>query len=142
MQSAVESIVDQDTRYALVIRGARAENGVEFFTPTDAELQFGAFDLPQGHVFTPHIHMPFERKLSITTEILIIQEGRLLVQFFRSDETLVCERILEAGDVILLFEGGHGFRVLDSIKMLEVKQGPYLGERDKRKFAHPSGTSY
>ena len=39
-----------------------------------------------------------------------------------------------AGDVILLIEGGHGFEVLEEIEMVEVKQGPYAGERDKERF--------
>jgi hypothetical protein len=34
----------------------------------------------------------------------------------------------------LLIEGGHGFEVLEDIEMIEVKQGPYVGERDKTRF--------
>ena len=43
-------------------------------------------------------------------------------------------RILEAGDVILLATGGHGFEVLEEIEMIEVKQGPYTGDQDKTHF--------
>ncbi|MCI8705025.1 MAG: hypothetical protein HFE60_12315, partial [Anaerotignum sp.] len=32
---------------------------------------------------------------------------------------------LEAGDAILLASGGHGFKVLEEVEMIEVKQGPY-----------------
>jgi len=42
--------------------------------------------------------------------------------------------ILNAGDVILLASGGHGFKVLDEVEMIEVKQGPYSGEADKTRF--------
>jgi mannose-6-phosphate isomerase-like protein (cupin superfamily) len=41
---------------------------------------------------------------------------------------------LESGDVILLIKGGHGFEVLEELEMIEVKQGPYLGEQDKVRF--------
>jgi hypothetical protein len=41
---------------------------------------------------------------------------------------------LEAGDVILLVSGGHGFEVIEEVEMIEVKQGPYLGEHDKTRF--------
>jgi mannose-6-phosphate isomerase-like protein (cupin superfamily) len=42
--------------------------------------------------------------------------------------------VLEAGDVILLIKGGHGFKVLEDLEMFEVKQGPYAGDEDKIKF--------
>ena len=42
--------------------------------------------------------------------------------------------MLEAGDVILLAKGGHGFEVLEELEMFEVKQGPYPGEVDKTRF--------
>ena len=34
----------------------------------------------------------------------------------------------------MLAEGGHGFKVLEEIDFVEVKQGPFLGEKDKFKF--------
>ena len=43
-------------------------------------------------------------------------------------------RILRAGDVILLIKGGHGFEVLEELNMVEVKQGPYVGDGDKTRF--------
>ena len=34
----------------------------------------------------------------------------------------------------MLANGGHGFKVLKDVEMLEVKQGPYKLSRDKVKF--------
>ena len=35
----------------------------------------------------------------------------------------------------MLMAGGHGFRVLEDCKMIEVKQGPYAGvDFDKFRF--------
>ena len=42
--------------------------------------------------------------------------------------------LLEAGDIILLAAGGHGFEVIEEVEMVEIKQGPYLGDRDKVRF--------
>ena len=39
-----------------------------------------------------------------------------------------------AGDIILLVSGGHGFQVLEEVEMIEVKQGPYAGNEDKKRF--------
>ena len=42
--------------------------------------------------------------------------------------------MLEQGDVILLAFGGHGFKIIDDAEIIEVKQGPYAGEKDKIRF--------
>ena len=41
----------------------------------------------------------------------------------------------QQGDVILLIAGGHGFEVLEDLNMIEVKQGPYVGDADKTRIA-------
>ncbi len=46
----------------------------------------------------------------------------------------IFSEILCSGDIILLSKGGHGFEVLEDIEMIEVKQGPYSGDKDKTKF--------
>jgi hypothetical protein len=57
------------------------------------------------------------------------------VDFFTEDREYRKSRILEAGDVILLVKGGHGFEVLETLNMVELKQGPYAGDADKTRFA-------
>ncbi len=34
----------------------------------------------------------------------------------------------------MLVSGGHGFKVIDEVEMIEVKQGPYSGDQDKKRF--------
>ena len=36
--------------------------------------------------------------------------------------------------MILLLSGGHGFKVLKKLEMLEIKQGPFVGDKDKVKL--------
>ena len=36
--------------------------------------------------------------------------------------------------MILLVRSGHGFEVLEEVEMIEVKQGPDVGEQDKTRF--------
>jgi hypothetical protein len=56
------------------------------------------------------------------------------VDFFSQDRDYLESRVIGAGDVILLIEGGHGFEVLEDLEMYEVKQGPYIGDSDKTRF--------
>ena len=41
---------------------------------------------------------------------------------------------LHTGDVILLIAGGHGFFFYEPSELIEVKQGPFMGELDKVRF--------
>ncbi len=58
----------------------------------------------------------------------------MFINFYDADQRYLESRILLPGDVILLIQGGHGFEVLEEVEMIEVKQGPYVGERDKTRF--------
>jgi hypothetical protein len=56
------------------------------------------------------------------------------VDFYDNEQHYIQSVVLEKGDVILLSDGGHGFKMLEKSEMIEVKQGPYCGERDKIRF--------
>jgi mannose-6-phosphate isomerase-like protein (cupin superfamily) len=89
---------------------------------------------PTGRIIEPHVHNPVPREVHYTQEVLFIRKGRLRVDFYSEQRAYLESMILEAGDTILLISGGHGFEVLEEIEMLEVKQGPYVGEQDKTRF--------
>ena len=36
--------------------------------------------------------------------------------------------------MILYFIGGHGFEVIEEVEMIEIKQGPYVGDADRTRF--------
>ena len=83
----------------------------------------------------PHVHNPVLREVQYTKEVLLIKSGRVRVDFYSDSQTYLESRMLEAGDVILLAFGGHGFEMLEASEIIEVKQGPYAGEADKQRFA-------
>jgi mannose-6-phosphate isomerase-like protein (cupin superfamily) len=76
-----------------------------------------------------------------TQEVLVIQKGKLQVDFYTEAEQYLESRVLSAGDVILLCSGAHGFEVLEPVEMLEIKQGPYSGEADKTRFPEAPAAS-
>jgi len=87
-----------------------------------------------GKVIPAHTHNPVLRQVSYTQEALFIRKGRVRVDFYSHAREYRTSRILGPGDVILLISGGHGFEVLEDLNMVEVKQGPYAGEKDKTRF--------
>ena len=65
---------------------------------------------------------------------LLIKKGKLRVDFYSEEREYLESRILEAGDLILIAKGGHGFEVIEEVEMIEIKQGPFIGELDKTCF--------
>jgi len=59
------------------------------------------------------------------------QSQPVRVDFFDDQKNYLKSKILNQGDVVLLAAGGHGFQMLESSEIIEVKQGPYAGEKDK-----------
>lgn len=89
---------------------------------------------PTGKVIDAHVHNLVYRNVVFTQEVLIIKKGILRVDFYDEYEDYLESRDLYAGDIILLVSGGHGFKVIEEVEMVEVKQGPYSGEQDKKRF--------
>lgn len=114
--------------------GVRMEPGVNFLTEPDLPQQVACIRHPAGHVIEPHTHNVIPREVRLTQEVLVIQRGTLRIDFFTSSREYVGSRQLQAGDVVILIGGGHGFEVLEDVELIEVKQGPYLGARDKVRF--------
>ena len=89
---------------------------------------------PTGYIIEPHVHNPVKREVSYTKEVLFIKSGKVRVDFYNNKKKYLESEILKKGDVILLAYGGHGFEILEEAEMIEVKQGPYAGEKDKTRF--------
>lgn len=130
----VEVIKKNDLTLAVIVSHRFNEDGIHFFTPNDFSQQIGFMKHPQGKMIQPHVHNPVQRQVQFTQEVLFIRKGKLRVDFYDNEQIYFESRILTAGDVILLAQGGHGFEILEDLEMFEVKQGPYAGEADKTRF--------
>jgi len=131
----IEKIEHSGQLLALIVSHNYEKPGVSFFTPNELSQQLAYMHHPAGKVIDPHVHNPVAREVQFTQETLLIKRGRLRVDFFDDRQNYLQSRVLEAGDVILLIQGGHGFEVLEELEMFEVKQGPYAGDQDKTRFA-------
>ena len=131
----IENILHKKKLYALIVRKKfRIKSGVNFFTPQEATQQFGYMKHKKNHLIMPHKHNKRLTKILITTEVIILFKGILRVDFYGKKNEYLFSKKVYAGDIIMLVNGGHGFKVLKDIEMLEVKQGPYSLAADKVKF--------
>jgi hypothetical protein len=119
---------------ACILRTNYHADSIQFFTPNDFSQQLGYMNRPQGYIIPPHVHNSVPREIQFTKEVLFIKSGKVRVDFYDDDQKYLESRILNKGDVILLAFGGHGFEMLESSEIIEVKQGPYAGEADKTRF--------
>ena len=119
---------------ALIIRSGFEEDGANFFTSNDNPLQLGILKYKKGIEIRPHIHKPSKKVVDGVQEVLHIDYGMIAVDFYDGSGEKVVSRILNSGDTILLIAGGHGFRILDDSKMVEVKQGPYFGVKEDKEY--------
>ena len=131
----IEKIIYKKKLLALIVRGKyRNRKGVTFFTPNESTQQFGYMKHKKKHVIKPHLHKKRVTKISYTTEVILIFKGKLRVDFYNHYKKYLFSKILKEKDIIMLVHGGHGFKVLKNIEMLEIKQGPYSLTKDKIKF--------
>lgn len=119
---------------AIIISNNYSKDGVEFFTPNDFSQQLAYMKHPKGKRIDAHTHNVVPREVSYTKEVLVIRKGKLRVDFYEDNQAYIESHIVEQGDIILLAFGGHGFECLEEVEMVEIKQGPYLGEQDKVRF--------
>ena len=135
----IEKIYNQKKLYALIVRNSyRKRKGVSFFTDKKATQQFGYMNHKKNHLILPHRHNKRQSQILLTTEVIIILDGILRVDFYNNKEKYMFSKKLYKDDLIMLSNGGHGFKALKDIKMIEVKQGPYSLSMDKVKFAKVS----
>ena len=134
----IETVRHAELLLAIVVRRQYRREGIEFFTPPEYSQQLGYMKRAAGYVIPPHTHNPVRREVRETKEVLIVRSGRVRVDLYTNEREYLRSLVLEAGDVILLADGGHGFEMLEDCEMIEVKQGPYTGDSDKTRF-EPSG---
>ena len=134
----IEKIHHGDQLLAIIIPATFDEPGIHFCTENAASQQIAFMRHPAGKEIVPHVHNPVDRHITDTQETLFIRKGTLRVDFYTQEKEHLESRTLNAGDVILLIAGGHGFEALDDLEMVEVKQGPYVGEADKVRFERPA----
>ena len=130
----VEEIKKKDKLLAMIIRNDYMCEGVDFITPSEYSQQVAYMHHPKGKLIDAHVHNLVHRNVVMTQEVLFIKKGVLRVDFYDEYEDYLESRDLHAGDIILLVSGGHGFQVLEEVEMIEVKQGPYAGNEDKKRF--------
>ena len=131
----IEKILHKKRLFALIVRRQfRKKSGINFFTSKEATQQFGFMKHKKNHIIKPHKHNKRLTRILRTTEVILLLKGTLRVDFYNNNNKYLFSKKINERDIIMLIHGGHGFKVLKNVEMIEVKQGPYFVSKDKVKF--------
>ena len=135
--NGIEQIEHEGKIIGLCVRSHAKWNKTSFLTSDDLFLQIGLLYYNEDASVKPHAHYRVPRSIDITQEVLYCISGRILYTFYDQnnnwDEITSCE--ITTGDLICLFGAGHGGKALEPTRLIEVKQGPFMGVKDK--FFYP-----
>ncbi|MEZ5566186.1 MAG: WbuC family cupin fold metalloprotein [Gammaproteobacteria bacterium] len=130
----IETIKSDDQILAMVIRHSYSPTKTTFVTPHEFNQQVGFIVYPKGTTIPRHRHLPQERKIIGTSEVILVKSGRCQLEIFDNAGTSVRRVGLTAGDLVILSGGGHGFALEEDTVLVEVKQGPFVAGDDKVHF--------
>ena len=121
---------------ARLVKAEDWNEGLGFYSDDDEVIQVGTWQYNRGKELMTHIHNEVDRTITRTNEVLYVVSGKVKAFIYDLEETLVEELMVDTGDTLILLDCGHGYEIMeDNTKVLEIKNGPYLGaETDRRRF--------
>ncbi len=134
LAAMIETVTANDVVLALVVRAGFRPGETTFVTPDTANLQVGFVVYGAGKSIARHYHVPVERRVVGTNEVVLVRAGRCTVELYDDQQRPAASVVLEAGDLIAFQAGGHGFHCHEDCVLLEIKQGPYQGRAEKVLF--------
>lgn len=132
----VKEVKKDNEVLARLVKAEDWNEGLGFYSKDEEVIQVGTWQYNSGKELMKHIHNEVERKIVRTNEVLYVVSGKVKAFIYDLEETMVEELIVDAGDTLILLDCGHGYEIMeDSTKVIEIKNGPYLGaETDRRRF--------
>jgi hypothetical protein len=120
---------DGDTVLARHIPAAEAwDKPLQFFSEDADFIQAGTWSYDAGKELLAHTHNVVPRSFDWTQEVLFIWKGSIRATVYDTQLNKVAEFVANEGDVVIMLAGGHGYDILeDKTRVLEVKNGPYVG---------------
>lgn len=105
--------------------------------PKNNFIQVSSMKTSKGEKFKPHYHLWRDSLYdqTIAQESWIVISGKLKVDYYDIDQSLICSEILNQGDCTITLNGGHSYEIVeDNTIVMEFKTGPYLGQQLDKKY--------
>ncbi|OGH11576.1 MAG: hypothetical protein A3B38_02080 [Candidatus Levybacteria bacterium RIFCSPLOWO2_01_FULL_36_13] len=127
------NIIKGGKLFAIIHKKEDWKEELNFLTPNDMFCQVGTWWYQKNKHLKAHKHIYNPRKASMTQECVIVIVGKIKATIFDNNDKIIHTDILTAGDLLVCFEGGHSYDILeDDTKVIECKNGPFVSvEKDK-----------
>lgn len=130
----IKNVIHNGQTYALFVTGKPQVDGAKFFTEQSDEFQIGILERGTGYEVKPHRHPARSDVVAGTSEFLYVQEGAAEVKVFDDEWNEIHKQIVSAGDFLVFFRGGHALTMLQETRLIEVKQGPFKGDKEGKEY--------
>lgn len=128
-------IFDKENKLlAIVVKKNTSKKDKDFHTDHSSEFQLASFNLKKDEIIQRHYHEKQERRIFSTNEVIVLQSGKMMLTIYDLNLEKIEDILIESGDMVALFDGGHEIKILEDSIFIEVKQGPYFEQKDKKRF--------
>ena len=129
-------IDDTGKLISLLVEPEDWKTGLDFITEDHEFIQVGTWWYEKGKKLDRHYHNFVERSSNLTQECVVLVTGKMLVKLYDSSQQYLTQFTMTTGDFAIFFRNGHEYEILsDDTKIIEVKNGPFLGVNiDKTRF--------
>ena len=135
MKISTKEIKDKGQIIAIVYSKKLHPNGIHFMTPQNYPLQIGVHEYPKtGKHVAAHYHPHLKYNVRNTQEFLYVEKGAVEVIIYNLKWVKKAKFKLTAGDSVLFVDCGHEVNFKKGSRVLEVKQGPYPGDKKAKVF--------
>ena len=130
----IKEIINRGKVIAIIYSKNLRPNGIQFLTPQNYPLQIGLHDHKKGKIVAAHYHPHLKYKVVNTQEFLYVEKGVVQMEIFTKNWKRKAKVKLIKGDFILIVDAGHSVNMLPGSRVVEVKQGPYPGDKKAKIF--------
>ena len=137
MTKKIYSKIEPDKILLSMIRLNEIDEIRKDISPDDEFIQVSGRILNSNFKVKPHKHLNQKRVTTLTQEAWVVLKGKIKAKFFDLDDKLIFETVLQDGDCVSIFRGGHSLEVIDNNTIFyEFKNGPYYGATNDKVEIH------
>ncbi len=128
----VKKIYHDNVLYAAIFNLDDISDGLDFITSDEEFIQVGTWNYKKGKVLDAHYHNTFERSANKTQEMVLVLSGKIICNLYTETGEFISTHEIDKNNIIIQFNGVHEYEIIEDSKVIEVKNGPYLGpEKDR-----------
>lgn len=124
----MEKIIYKNKLIAVWIK--EFKSGITPLSDADQPLQVLIHKREKGSYTKAHLHKPTERTTQTLQECLVVIKGKIKIDFFTEKKSIFKSIEASKGEVIIFISGGHSVHILENAEIVEVKNGPFIEDRD------------